>query len=355
MTSFISYKAFTWGPYPSSAYTVRNMQIVNDILMLADTPSNPEYLTELGAIYLYQLSFDSESGEEMDEIDVIDNNDFVGIAGWSEDEAYLGNAHLLRSGVTDAYRLYITEIRHGIFVLDFIKAHISDPEITILTTSFIDLKALLEKNNFHMPDDAIFLAVTYVKSVPTPQFDSENILVTTRGYHNFEITVAYDDKGYVISALLHRVYHRYTFYDAVNEVQARTGFILMGYVLPPSIVSSKYVRQYITIYDSIDYPHEFDEGISERYMVAGIPLNTSSVANFALNTTYDFHSNGTRSGLVIGLPVGNHLSIQDHTLALSEHPSLITSQSTSSLATPTKPSTSKPTTTSNPMSSVWNS
>ncbi len=44
----------------------------------------------------------------MDELDVIDSNDFVGIAGWTEDEAYLGNAHLLRSGTNDAYRLYVT-------------------------------------------------------------------------------------------------------------------------------------------------------------------------------------------------------------------------------------------------------
>lgn len=248
----------------------------------------------------------------MDEIDVIDSNDFVGIAGWNSDEAYLGNAHLLRSGVTDAYRLYITEIKNGLFVLDFIKAHVSDPEITILTTSYIDLNALLQKNNLHMPDDAIFLAVTYVKSVPTPQFDSENILVTTRGYHNFEITVAYDDKGYVISALLHRVYHRYTFYNAVNEVQARSGFILVGYVLPPNIVDTKYTKQYIGIYDSIDYLHEFDEGISQRYMVAGLPLNTASVANFAINTTYDFHTNGTRSGVVIGIPTGIDNSIKDY-------------------------------------------
>jgi hypothetical protein len=62
VTSFISYKGFTWGPYHSDAYNARHLQIVNDILMLADTPSNPEYLMELGAIYLYQLSFDSESG-----------------------------------------------------------------------------------------------------------------------------------------------------------------------------------------------------------------------------------------------------------------------------------------------------
>jgi hypothetical protein len=31
--------------------------------MLADTPSNPEFLTNKGAIYLYRVSFNPESGD----------------------------------------------------------------------------------------------------------------------------------------------------------------------------------------------------------------------------------------------------------------------------------------------------
>jgi hypothetical protein len=310
LTSFASFKAFTWGPYHSDAYNCRNLQIINDIVMVVDTPANPEYKMEFGAVYLYKASFNPESGDEMDELDVIDSNDFMGAAGWTEDEAYLGNAHMLYSANTDAYRLYITETTHGLFVVDFTKAHISDPEITILTTSYIDLHKLLAANNLHMPNDAIFLGVTYVKSVPTPHFDTENMLVTTRGYHNFEITVVFDDKGLVVSTILHRVYHRYTFYNAVNEVQARSGFILMAYVLPPNLDVWDYRKQYITIYDSIDYSHEFDKGYSERYVTAGIPLNTTTSTNFAINTTYDFHSNGTRSGVVIGLPSGTHHTTQ---------------------------------------------
>jgi len=46
----------------------------------------------------------------MDELDVIDSNDFMGAAGWTEDKAYIGNAHMLYSANTDAYRLYLTEI-----------------------------------------------------------------------------------------------------------------------------------------------------------------------------------------------------------------------------------------------------
>jgi hypothetical protein len=36
-------------------------------------------------------------------------------------------------------------------------------------------------------------------------------------------------------------------------------------------------------------------------MLAGIRLNTTYAAGYALNTTYDFHSNGSRFGIVINI------------------------------------------------------
>jgi hypothetical protein len=57
---------------------------------------------------------------------VIDSNDFYGCPGWTEEDAYLGNAHLVFSSDTNAYRLYITEANHGLFVVDFVKAHAMD-------------------------------------------------------------------------------------------------------------------------------------------------------------------------------------------------------------------------------------
>lgn len=104
----MSFKAFTWGPYRSDAYEVRNLQIINDIVMVADTSAIPEYKFNEGAIYLYKASFNPESGDEMDELDIIDSNDFLGASGWNKEKAYLGNAHLVYSDNTDAYRLYIT-------------------------------------------------------------------------------------------------------------------------------------------------------------------------------------------------------------------------------------------------------
>ena len=63
VSSFMSFKAFTWGPFKSAAYHVQNLQIVNSILMVVDTPSNLEEKKSVGAVYLYALSFNADSGD----------------------------------------------------------------------------------------------------------------------------------------------------------------------------------------------------------------------------------------------------------------------------------------------------
>ena len=57
------------------------------------------------------------------------------------------------------------------FVVDFLKTIGSDNEITILATSFVDIKKLLEDNKLHMPTDATFVAVDFVKSIYNPVLD----------------------------------------------------------------------------------------------------------------------------------------------------------------------------------------
>ena len=44
-------------------------------------------------------------------------------------------------------------------------------------------------------------------------------------------------------------------------------------------------------------------------MTAGIHLDHTTAANFAINTTYDFETKGKRMGVVIGLATGKHKSI----------------------------------------------
>ena len=70
-------------------------------------------------------------------------------------------------------------------MIDFTRHPDSEEEINVLATNYIDMKKLLTDNNLHMPNDAKFLAVTFIKATYNPHFDTENILVTTHGYHNF--------------------------------------------------------------------------------------------------------------------------------------------------------------------------
>jgi len=62
----------------------------------------------------------------------------------------------------------------------------------------------------------------------------ENILVTTNGFHNFEITLIYDKKGHIITQILHRVYYRYGYYNTVNYVKTTDlGYMAINYIIPP--------------------------------------------------------------------------------------------------------------------------
>lgn len=87
-------------------------------------------------------------------------------------------------------------------------------------------------------------------------------MITTRGYHNFEVTLVYDESGHIISTILHRVYYRYGFYEAYNQIRASQGYIAIGYTVPSIFASFPYAKQYVAVYDSDDYEHESDKGYS---------------------------------------------------------------------------------------------
>ena len=55
ITSLISDKAFTLGPFPTEAKAVNHAKIVDDILMIVDNEDNP--YARNGGIYLYALTF----------------------------------------------------------------------------------------------------------------------------------------------------------------------------------------------------------------------------------------------------------------------------------------------------------
>ena len=119
----------------------------------------------------------------MDQLEIIDSNDFLGVHGWDNDKAYLGNADLVYSSNTRSWRLYVTEVTGGFFVVDFTRKD-RDKQVNIVNTEFIDMKALLEKNGLHLPNDASFQAIVRTRQIYNPLFDIENVVVTCKGYDN---------------------------------------------------------------------------------------------------------------------------------------------------------------------------
>jgi len=84
-----------------------------------DVDPYPQYLLRNGGVFVYALNLDPISQIEMDELDYIDSNDFQAAHGWDNDDAYIGNAHLMYDEQDHTYRMYVTELTNGLFVLDF--------------------------------------------------------------------------------------------------------------------------------------------------------------------------------------------------------------------------------------------
>lgn len=87
--------------------------------MVTDTSTFPQYHYEKGNIYLYALAFDQDSGDEFDELEIIGEADLLLAQGYYHSQVHIGNSHLTYSLANRAYRLYITEVDSGLFVVDF--------------------------------------------------------------------------------------------------------------------------------------------------------------------------------------------------------------------------------------------
>lgn len=95
------------------------------------------------------------------------------------------------------------------------------------------MKTLFEKHgDLHMPTDASFQAISLVSYKYNPHFFTETVIVTTKGYHNFEVLLVFDDNGNILNSIIHRVYLRYGFYDNINEVKASHSYVAISYIIP---------------------------------------------------------------------------------------------------------------------------
>lgn len=93
ITTFTSFKPFTYGPFETEAKVVSHAKVVGNIVMIVDTEDNP--FTRAGGIYLYYIDFSAEVLEDMfNMLDYLDHDDLQ-IEGF-RGIPYIGSADIHR-------------------------------------------------------------------------------------------------------------------------------------------------------------------------------------------------------------------------------------------------------------------
>ena len=73
-----------------------------------------------GGVLIYSLNHDTSSPDIFNELEFIDTTDLTVAQGWTHgDRIYIGNAHLIHTNESSTYRLAITELKNGVFFVDF--------------------------------------------------------------------------------------------------------------------------------------------------------------------------------------------------------------------------------------------
>lgn len=105
-----------------------------------------------------------------------------------------------------------------------------------------------------MPSDATYQAVALVSYKYNPNHYVETVMVSTKGYHHVELYLIFDDNGKLLENYIWRIYYRYGFYNAINEIKVASGYVAIPYLIPyTQEYTSNYTRQIIAVYDTSDY------------------------------------------------------------------------------------------------------
>lgn len=157
-TTFSSFKPFVNGPFYSGAKYAANIQIMEDILVIVDVDENPQHRLREGGVLIMAMNHDPYDPEMFDFVEIIETDDLEHAVNWPGGPAFIGDAKLLFTNDSSVYRLVITEVRHGLFFVDF-KWTRGRQSIEITKVEFIDLNKLMIKENLHMPNLAYFWGV----------------------------------------------------------------------------------------------------------------------------------------------------------------------------------------------------
>ncbi len=88
-------------------------------MIIVDVDENPGDFGREGSIIMYSMNHESLEAEIFDELEVIDSTDLSAANDWPGGPCYIGNANFAYTNITGIYRLVVTELRNGFFVVDF--------------------------------------------------------------------------------------------------------------------------------------------------------------------------------------------------------------------------------------------
>lgn len=118
-TVYTASKPFVNGPYYSAAQHVTSMHIMQELMIVVDVDERPWSFDREGGIIIYAMNHDPFEPEIFDEIEYINTDDLTVANDWPGGPCFIGNAHFAFTNITDTYRLVISELRNGLFIVDF--------------------------------------------------------------------------------------------------------------------------------------------------------------------------------------------------------------------------------------------
>lgn len=118
-TVYTASKPFVNGPYYSSAQHVTSMHVMDELMMVVDVNERPWSFDREGGVIIYAMNHDPFEPEIFDELEYINSDDLAAALHWPGGPCFIGNAHFSFTNISNTYRLVITELRNGFFVVDF--------------------------------------------------------------------------------------------------------------------------------------------------------------------------------------------------------------------------------------------
>lgn len=245
-------KPFVNGPYPSSAKHVTSMHIMEDLLIIVDVDERPWSFDREGGVIIYAMNHDPFEPEIFDEIEFIDTNDLIAANDWIGGPCFIGNAHFAFTNLSETYRLVITELRNGFFVVDFkwVKGRKS---VEVLKIEFINLKEEMLRIHYPLPNAAFYTAIAINKEYYDPIFNywQTEVIVATSNFHSFQVNLHIDKTGTVVSHEIVKIFYRYGFYENQNYIKAFDGYFAIAQRLPTMLeVFDWYSQMVLSVYDT---------------------------------------------------------------------------------------------------------